>query len=344
MENKHQRGDLQQMQAVSLRGKIAMTKDRIRSWYEYWDGNVYASFSGGKDSTVLKHIVDSMYSDVPSVFINTGLEFPEIQQFVRSQPNTEIIHPKRTFKEILETVGYPVISKEVANCVESARSGGTESRRYRQLFGTDMYNGKKSIYNYEKWSFLYDAPFDISDRCCHINKKAPSHQYEMRTGRKKMVATMAEESRLREASWIKYGCNAFDMKTPRSAPMSFWTEQDVLHYIKEFDVPYCSVYGDIVAEPDDDDIDGQISLQEWLGVYKKDDILCTTGLKRTGCIFCMFGCHLEKEPNRFQKLKETHPKHYDYCIKGGEMVDGKWKPNKDGLGLGFVLDYIGVKY
>ena len=47
-------------------------------------------------------------------------------------------------------------------------------------------------------------------------------------------------------------------------------------------------------------------------------------------MFCMFGAHLEKEPNRFQRLKETHPKQYDYCI------------NK--LGLGEVLDYINVKY
>ena len=58
----------------------------------------------------------------------------------------------------------------------------------------------------------------------------------------------------------------------------------------------------------------------------------------------MFGCHLEKEPNRFQRLKETHPNQYRFCIGGGEMVDGKWQPNKEGLGLGKVLDYIGVNY
>ena len=58
----------------------------------------------------------------------------------------------------------------------------------------------------------------------------------------------------------------------------------------------------------------------------------------------MFGCHLDKEPNRFQRMKVTHPRQYEYCIGGGEMVDGMWQPNKQGLGLGFVLDYIGVKY
>jgi 3'-phosphoadenosine 5'-phosphosulfate sulfotransferase (PAPS reductase)/FAD synthetase len=80
-DNKHTKGDLQQMQAVPLAGKILMTKRR--EWYDHFDGQVYISFSGGKDSTVLKHIVDSMYSDVPAVFVNTGLEYPEIQRFVR---------------------------------------------------------------------------------------------------------------------------------------------------------------------------------------------------------------------------------------------------------------------
>ena len=61
-------------------------------------------------------------------------------------------------------------------------------------------------------------------------------------------------------------------------------------------------------------------------------------------MFCMFGCQLEKGQNRFQRLKETHPRQYEYCINGGEMVDGKWQPSKEGLGLGKVLDYINVDY
>lgn len=79
-QNKHTASDLKQMQALPLEAKVRMTKTRIRDWYEYWNGLVYVSFSGGKDSTVLKHLVDSMYSDVPTVFVNTGLEYPEIQK------------------------------------------------------------------------------------------------------------------------------------------------------------------------------------------------------------------------------------------------------------------------
>lgn len=76
-DNKHTKGDLQQMQAVPLAGKILMTKRRIREWYDHFDGQVYVSFSGGKDSTVLKHIVDSMYSDIPAGLSILGWNIPK---------------------------------------------------------------------------------------------------------------------------------------------------------------------------------------------------------------------------------------------------------------------------
>lgn len=97
--------------------------------------------------------------------------------------------------------------------------------------------------------------------------------------------------------------------------MSFWTEQDVLEYIHRFNIPYASVYGDIVIDDN--------------GKYQ------TTGVQRTGCMYCMFGVQREKEPNRFQRMKITHPKIYEYCMK--PMDEG-------GLGLAEVLDFIGVKH
>ncbi len=100
--------------------------------------------------------------------------------------------------------------------------------------------------------------------------------------------------------------------------MMFWTEQDILLYLKRFKIPYANVYGEIIEE------------------HKKNKTtLNTTGAKRTGCVFCCFGVHLDKEPNRFQTMKNTHKNLYDYCMKDFE---------KGGLGLSKVLDFINVNY
>ena len=382
--NAHQASDLKQMQSLPLEAKIRMTKQRIKVWYESWvrfeihdkatgkvrfvtydtrkgepplkdteyiesafDGQVYVSFSGGKDSTVLKHIVDSMYDDVPSLFVNTGLEYPEIQKFAMSQKNVVTVRPEMRFDEVIKKYGYPAVSKEVAQCVEQAkRNAQTGKYTYRiKRLNNELLDkeGKPSRYNIPQWRFLLDADFDISHQCCNVMKKKPAKAYEKETGRKAIIGTLAQESRLRQQKWIQNGCNAFEGKRPTSQPLSFWTEQDILHYIKKYDVPYCPVYGDIQVKAKSD-VEGQMNLIDYLGSYEPEDLLETTGCNRTGCIFCMFGCHLEKEPNRFQRLKQTHPRQYQYCIGGGEMVDGKWQPSKEGLGLGKVLDYIGVKY
>ena len=101
---------------------------------------------------------------------------------------------------------------------------------------------------------------------------------------------MASESNLRLQKWLQHGCNVYDSAKPRSNPMSFWTEQDVLQYLFENNIEICSVYGDIIKSED--------------GVYS------TTGCARTGCELCGFGAHLEGSPSRFEKLRVTHPKMY----------------------------------
>ena len=343
---KHNSYDLAQMQALPLEIKIGMTKQRIQQWYDHYNGDVYVSFSGGKDSTVLKHIVDSMYDDVPSVFVNTGLEFPEIQRFAMSQPNVVTVRPKMNFNEVLKKYGYPVISKENALKLHQVQNPTEKNKATMKLRlqGIKRDGSKSERWKIpDKWMYLKDAPFDISDRCCDVMKKRPLNEYAKKTGRHPIIATMAAESLARKSIWMQYGCNAFEAGHPQSRPMSFWTEQDVLHYLKKYDVPYCSVYGDILLKESTEKVSGQLDMLDVLGC-EDDGILETTGEHRTGCIFCMFGCHLEKEPNRFQKLKETHPKQYAYCINGGHTEDGKWRPDENGLGLGYVLDYIGVKY
>lgn len=345
--SKHTKDGLKQLQSLPLEQKIEMTKRRIKEWYEHYYGMVYVSFSGGKDSTVLKHIVDGMYDDVTSVFVNTGLEFPEIQRFVRDikagkfpcfNSDVEIIRPEMRFDEVIKKHGYPVASKRVSGYVETAKRH-PDSMRAKWIRGEE----KTKFVTGGKWAFLIEAPFNVSAKCCEILKHKPTSKYGKQTGRKAIIGTMACESPNREQSWRENGCNAFEAKVPISQPMAFWTEQDVLHYIKRFNVPYSSVYGEIRVTQHDT-IDGQINAIDYIGDYSENDVLETTGCKRTGCVYCLYGCHRESFPNRIQRLKQTHPKQYEYCMNGGEYVDGVWQPSKDGLGLRHVMEYIGIPY
>lgn len=334
--------DLRYFQAMPLDIKIAMTKARIREWVrEYGQEGVYVSFSGGKDSTVLLDLVRQDFPSVEAVFVNTGLEYPEIQRFVKSFDNVTILRPKMRFDEVIRKYGYPIISKEVSLCIYYARRGSEWG--IRQLNGLDK-NGNPHSFKqamYSKYKPLLDTDFLISDKCCGVMKEKPIDDYAKRVGKLPITAIMANESKKRETAWLMTGCNSFDAKKPMSKPMSFWTEQDVLQYTKQNSLPIASVYGDIEYATDPE----QLRLWDCFEGECGCDKLTTTGCKRTGCIFCAFGCHLEKEPSRFQRLKQTHPRQYEYCIGGGAYdTDGIWKPNAEGLGMGHVFDELNKIY
>ena len=226
--------------------------------------------------------------------------------------------------------------------------------------GTIPKSTDRSMFSCERYQFFLDAPFEICNMCCNVMKKNPAKDYQKKTHRMPMTAQMASESRLRTQTWLKQGCNAFDAKKPISTPMAFWTEQDVLLYLylhgeemvgmrkrmfekkhpgfsdDELNEIYkagewnviASVYGEIVKE---NEVEGQMDFED-LGLFDLGrPVLKTTGLNRTGCMFCLYGVHLEKEPNRLQRMKETHPKQYDYIMRSES--DG-------GLGYKEKLDWI----
>ena len=285
---------LRQREGYDLRVKVELSKKKIREFYRKLDGEVYVSFSGGKDSTVLLNLVRQEYPKVPAVFADTGLEYPEIRSFVKTIPNVIWVKPKMNFKEVIEKYGYPVVSKKVSRSIYDLKHPTDNNIAVRNLYMTGIKRDgskTKSFKLAKRWHKLVDAPFIMSDKCCQIIKKRP-----MKDFKNVYIGNMASDSVQRRLSYLQTGCNNFGKS--QSTPLAFWLEQDVWGYIRGNNLPYCKIYD--------------------------------TGVKRTGCMFCMFGVHLEKEPNRFQLMKGTHPKIWDYCI------------NK--LGCGKVLDYIGVSY
>ena len=330
-EAKHTAEQLKELQSKTLEEKIQISTARIIEWYETWGGQVYVSFSGGKDSTVLLHLVRRVYPDCLAVYLDTGLEYPEVREFVKTFDNVKWLHPEKydrhtrtykryTFPQILKDYGYPIISKEQAAFISEYRTTKSEKLKNTRLNGNKYGMGKIS----KKYLPLVKSDFLISDKCCDYMKKHPAERFEKQSGLKPIIGTMTYESKQRESNWKMYGCNAFNKSRPTSSPISFWTEQDILRYIEKYNLDIAPVYGELKEN------EGELHF---------------TGCQRTGCVFCGFGCQREDNPNRFQKLAISHPNLYRYCIEGGKYdEDGVWQPGNGGLGMGHVLDTMGVEY
>lgn len=303
--------------------KLSLSETRIIDFNRMYP--TYVSFSGGLDSTVLLHMVrEYLGTDIPAVFCDTGLEFPELKSFVaranQIYGNVITVKPKMSFVEVLQKYGYPFPSKEVAQSIRKLRHGNLCDRYRNYLLNGDE-RGKIGMIP-KRWQYLKDASVEVSEKCCDIMKKQPFAQYEKETDRKPFIGITQDESFRRERQYARTGCNVFNGKHPQSKPLGFWTKQDILRYVKENNLEYCSVYGEI------NKID--------------DEHYYNTGEARTGCMFCLFGVHMEQHPNRIQRLAETHPQIYDYIMRGGKYDEnGILRPDK-GLGYRKLQDAFGL--
>ena len=278
---------LKYLQTLPLEEKIALSKSLIVNCMEIFGDQVYVSFSGGKDSTVLSSLVCSIKPDTLHLFSDTGCEYPETVSFVEEERRRGkaivSVHPicrdgsVWTFERVVAIYGYPLFSKAIANGIRTYRHAKTPITKQHSL-------------DYLKRMYPQILPYldcNISDLCCEKLKKAPlkraARQLQMQCS---IIGTLSEESQTRKKDWIAYGSNIFFQKKDNQCrPLSFWREQDIWNYIETYSVPVSSLYG--------------------------------LGYQRNGCMFCGFGLCAERRKlglNRFERLATTHPTQYQYMI------------------------------
>lgn len=272
--------ELKERQQWTLNQKIDHSVGAIESFVNTTGKTPFISFSGGRDSTVLLDLARRYFDkDMKAVFCNTGNEYPEIVRFVRNTENVTVIRPKYTVRQVVEKYGFPLISKEQAQGIRQAKTTKSEKLLNIRLHGTDQSKGWVSGKIADRWQYLIDEPFMVSEKCCDCLKKRPFAKYERLTGEVPIIGTMAGESRLRRQQYIRRGgCNSFSENNTASYPLSIWTDEDIWNYIRTHNIPYCELYD--------------------------------KGHLRTGCMICGFGAHYEKERSRFELLRQSYPKAY----------------------------------
>jgi 3'-phosphoadenosine 5'-phosphosulfate sulfotransferase (PAPS reductase)/FAD synthetase len=274
IEEHRSRERLRELQSLNLDQKIDHALGTLEAFLNAAPDPAI-SFSGGKDSTVLLHLIRNVLrKDIPAVFVNTGNEYPEIIKFVRSFKNVTILRPRYNLKQIIAKYGFPLISKSYAKMIYELKKGTKCNHVYLMERLPDGTRNKWFLP--ERFRYLAREEFSCSDKCCNFLKKQPMQKINSITGE------MAGESALRKSAWVHSGCNNFAGKHAISKPLSIWTSNDVREYARAYNVRLCPIY-------DDPRVD------------------------RTGCMFCGFGAHLEKY-SRFERLKETYPKLYRYFL------------------------------
>lgn len=287
--NEQRRADLRALQALPLKDKIKMTQELINEAIAvYGEKHVYLSFSGGKDSTVLSHIARIQHPNLLHVFSDTSCEYPETIAFVEGLKETginiTIVTPTDrygaawTFDRVVCEYGYPLFSKAVANGIRTYRHAQSEETRQHSL-------------DYMNRRFPQYLPFleeNISDLCCEKLKKGPLKRYARQNGLYcSIIGTLAEESKTRMDDWLRYGSNIFEIKKDNQCrPLSFWRNEDIYEYIHLNQVKIAALYD--------------------------------LGYQRNGCMYCGFGLSPEKRKNginRFERLRQTHPKEYEWMVE-----------------------------
>lgn len=345
-KQKHQ--EMLSKQRVPYSIKVAMAKDRIRDFIQECDrrGYSYHVSVGGLDSIVLGCLIRSMgytAEDVPFVSAST-LEDISIQR-VHKELGCIVVKPLKNKQMILQEEGFPVLSKRIANKINTIANPTEKNKTVRHAiitgecgeqghFATDSkmklpqrYLEIFGGYDEEGKALGYTAPknFKVSHKCCYYLKEAPCDIWAKEHNSVPFLGLMASEGGQRADALEEHGCNYFGKTTARSCPFSFFYHSDVVRLAVDLGVHIPEIYGEVQKGPELDEFGEPI--------YK------TTGEQRTGCSMCGFGIQLEERPHRFDRLYERNPKEWDFWMN-------KCCVDDDGMlyGWGRVLDYIGIEW
>lgn len=262
---------------------------KIRQIAEEYDleHNGYIAFSGGKDSTVLSFLVDLALpgNKIPRVYSNTGLDYLEIQRFVRQLATEDerffIIRPKKDIKKTLEEYGYPFKSKFHSHiCDIYSRQGKTGCvLKYAEPKANTPHSCPKVLQD----MFNKPLPFKISEKCCYKFKKEPFALYEKESGRHIGLTGMRRaEKGLRE----QLKCLVFDGdKLHRFHPLAPVEDDFIEWVVKEYNIRLCVLY------------------------------YAPYGFKRTGCVGCPYARDLQEELDLLEKLLPNEKVKCEYLWK-----------------------------
>lgn len=316
-----------QKQSLPYEAKVIHAEIKARQFYDEMEGNVFVSV-GGLDSIVLLLFLRKYVSKyIPAVSVSS-LEDRSIQK-IHKQLGVQRLKPLKNKAAVIREFGFPVISKEKAGKIDFLQNPTEKNATVRHAIitgDTGAYGGWRKGTKMrlpQKWLELFGgpenekygtnyrtAPFKVSNKCCYYLKEKPCDNYAKETGRSPYMGLMASEGGQREKALMKRGCNYYGKTVTRSCPFAIFHRQDILQLALDIDAPIPEIYGTIERD------------------YRGS--LYTTGAQRTGCTMCGFGIHIEDRPHRFDRLRESNPKEWEFWM---------YK-----VGWGEVLDYIGVKW
>lgn len=338
-KKKEQRARFTVIQRLPYEVKLERQKRRAWEFYENiqsMDMNCHVSV-GGLDSITLYLWLKSIGIHVPAISVS-GVEDKSIQE-IHKELGIERIKSYKSKIEVLNEVGFPVISKKIAGRIDLLQHPTEKNKTVRHAIitgecGEQGHFAKNSRMQLPKrWLELFGgpenknegvqyktAPFLVSNKCCYFLKEKPCDDWAKEHNSHPYLGMMASEGGQREEALIEHGCNYYGKTVMRSAPFAPFTRQDLLRLAVELEVPVPEIYGTIERKP--------------------DGTLYTTKAQRTGCSMCGFGIHMEKRPHRFDMLRERNEKEWEFwmyrCVKDKETGEV--------YGWGKVLDYIGVEW